>query len=447
MQHTISHTTQKLVVNDPIIGQPEKVNSSHFARALISLKHRNFRLFWSGQFISLIGTWMQTTGQAWLVLQLTKSAWALGIVGALQFLPVMLFSLFGGVLADRVPKRTVVIFTQSFAMLQAAVLWLLIATGTVQLWHIFVLATLLGITNSIDMPTRQSFVVEMVGHEDLPNAVALNSSVFNMARIIGPGLGGLIIAWLGIAPLFLLNALSFIPVIIGLAMIDTKRLHAMIKPVVQQVTIAKVGTIRSIREGLAYIRQKPSVFLIIVVVGTISLFGINFNVILPLFATTVLNAGPAGFGFISSAFGAGSLLSALWLAWTNKKPDISFLLLASIVFCVLEIIFALSHWYRLSLVLIACVGFSQIAFAAIANTTLQTVTPDHLRGRIMSVYMLVFNGSIPLGNLFTGGLVSLFGAPVALIAGGALSLIAAIAGWIFRAPAEKDIAQSLYHKE
>jgi MFS family permease len=447
MQHTISSQTQKLGVNDLSTIQPVEHPRSHFARALISLEHRNFRLFWSGQLISLIGTWMQTTGQAWLVLQITKSAWALGLVGALQFLPVMLFSLFGGVLADRVPKRTVVVFTQSFALLQATVLWFLVATGTVQLWHIFVLATLLGITNSIDMPTRQSFVAEMVGRDDLSNAVALNSSVFNMARIIGPGLGGLIIAWLGIAPLFLLNALSFIPVIIGLVMIDVKQLHTAIKPIAQQVTVAKVGTIKSIREGLAYIRQKPSVFLIIVVVGIISLFGINFNVVLPLFATTVLHAGPAGFGFISSAFGVGSLLSALWLAWTNKKPDISFLLLASIVFCVLEIIFALSHWYQFSLILIACVGFSQIAFTAIANTTLQTVTPDHLRGRIMSVYMLVFNGSIPLGNLFTGGLVSLFGAPVALIAGGALSLVAATAGWIFRAPAEKDIAQSLYHKK
>ncbi|MBV9713051.1 MAG: MFS transporter, partial [Ktedonobacteraceae bacterium] len=397
--------------------------------------------------ISLIGTWMQTTGQAWLVLQLTKSAWALGIVGALQFLPVMLFSLFGGVLADRVPKRTVVLFTQSFAMLQAAVLWLLVATGTVQLWHIFVLATLLGITNSLDMPTRQAFVVEMVGHEDLPNAVALNSSVFNMARIIGPGLGGLIIAGLGIAPLFLLNALSFIPVIIGLALINTKQLHTVLKPAVQQATVAKTGTLKSIREGLAYIRRKPSVLLIIIVVGIISLFGINFNVVLPLFATDVLKAGPAGFGFISSAFGVGSLLSALWLAWNNKKPDISFLLLASVVFCVLEMLFAISHWYLLSLALIACVGFTQIAFTAVSNTTLQTVTPDHLRGRIMSVYMLVFNGSIPLGNLFTGGLAHLFGASIALLAGGGLSLIAAVTGWIFRAPAEKDIARSLYHKE
>src|ERR1019366_4815090 len=245
MQQTISRTTQKLEVVHRITEQPEKRTKGSFTRTFSALKHRNFRLFWTGQMLSLIGTWMQTTGQAWLVLQMTKSAWALGLVGALQFLPVLLFSLFGGVLADRVPKRTLVLFTQSSSMLLAAILWLLVVTGTVQLWHIFVLAVLLGITNSLDMPTRQSFVSEMVGHEDLPNAVALNSSVFNMARIIGPGLGGLIIAWLGIAPLFLLNALSFIPVLIGLTLINTKQLHTVIRPAIQQATIAKTGTFKS----------------------------------------------------------------------------------------------------------------------------------------------------------------------------------------------------------
>jgi len=382
---------------------------------------------------------MQTTGQAWLVLQLTKSAWALGVVGALQFLPVMIFALFGGALADRVPKRRVILFTQSFSLVQAAALWLLIATGTVQLWHIFVLAILLGLTSAIDMPTRQAFVAEMTGREDLPNAIALNSSVFNMARIVGPGLGGLLIAWLGITPLFLLNALSFIPVIIGLAMIDVTQLHTQLKQRVEK----QVGTFRSIRDGLSYIKMTPAVFLVIVVIGIVSLFGINFNVVLPLFATTILNAGPAGFGFLSSTFGIGSLLAALWLAWSNQRPSIRTMLLASILFCLLEALFALSHWYELSLLLIAFVGFAQITFTAIANTTLQTVTPDHLRGRVMGVYMLVFNGSIPLGNLFTGGLAHLFGAPIALLAGAAPSLIAAIAGWIFRSSAEKDVAKSL----
>src|SRR6202165_3796618 len=190
----------------------EKQQAHSLLRTCIALRHRNFRLFWFGQMISLIGTWMQSIGQAWLVLELTHSAWLLGIVGALQFLPVMFLSLFGGVLADRLPKRKGLLFTQTSAMIQATILWALVATGHVQIWHVLVLASLLGLTNSIDMPTRQAFVGEMVGREDLTHAIALNSSLFNMARVLGPGLGGLIIAWLGVAPLFLMNAISFIAV-------------------------------------------------------------------------------------------------------------------------------------------------------------------------------------------------------------------------------------------
>jgi MFS family permease len=419
----------------------EKQQVKGLLRTFLALRHRNFRLFWFGQLISLIGTWMQSIGQAWLVLELTHSAWLLGVVGALQFLPVMLLSLFGGVLADRLPKRKVLLFTQSFAMLQAVLLWALVASGQVQIWHVLVLAALLGLTNSLDMPTRQAFVVEMVGREDLTNAVALNSSLFNMARIVGPGIGGLIIAWLGVAPLFLLNAISFIAVIIGLALIDMNHLYALAtRPNVSLDTV-KQSTLQSLREGLSYVIRTPSVLLITAVVGVISLFGINFNVILPLFARDVLHAGPEGFGFISAAFGLGSLFSALWLAWGNNKPSIRQLLIGALAFCVLEILFAISHMYVLSLVLIAAVGFSQIAFSATANTTLQTVSPDHLRGRVMSVYMLVFAGTVPLGNLFTGGIAHLFSAPISLLLGGGLSLIAAIVGWILRKPAEKSLAE------
>jgi len=419
----------------------EKQQVKGLLRTFLALRHRNFRLFWFGQLISLIGTWMQSIGQAWLVLELTHSAWLLGVVGALQFLPVMLLSLFGGVLADRLPKRKVLLFTQSFAMLQAVLLWALVASGQVQIWHVLVLAALLGLTNSLDMPTRQAFVVEMVGREDLTNAIALNSSLFNMARIVGPGIGGLIIAWLGVAPLFLLNAISFIAVIIGLALIDMNHLYALARRPNVSLDTVKQSTLQSLREGLVYVIRTPSVLLIIAVVGIISLFGINFNVILPLFATDVLHAGPEGFGFISAAFGLGSLFSALWLAWGNNKPSIRQLLIGALAFCVLEILFAISHMYVLSLVLIAAVGFSQIAFSATANTTLQTVSPDHLRGRVMSVYMLVFAGTVPLGNLFTGGIAHLFSAPISLLLGGGLSLIAAIVGWILRKPAEKSLAE------
>ncbi|HLX40038.1 MAG TPA: MFS transporter [Ktedonobacteraceae bacterium] len=424
----------------PLVHEQQPVKG--LLRAFVALRHRNFRLFWFGQLISLIGTWMQSIGQAWLVLELTHSAFLLGLVGALQFLPILLFALFGGVLADRWPKRKVLLFTQSFAMTQAIILAVLVFTGTVQIWHIFVLATLLGLTNSIDMPTRQAFVVEMVGHESLTNAIALNSSVFNMARIVGPGIGGLIIATLGVAPLFLLNAVSFIAVLIGLAMIDMKTLYDQPKRGAMLHNEPKQSTFQSLREGLTYIVRTPSVFLIIMVVGVISLFGINFNVVLPLFATEVLHVGATGFGFISSAFGLGSLVAALWLAWGNKKPSIIHLLVEATIFCVILGLFALSGNYYLSLLLIAAVGFTQISFSAIANTTLQTVTPNHLRGRVMSVYMVVFAGSTPIGNLFIGGLAVLLGVPVALLSGATLSLAAAIGGWVFRKPAIKSLAEA-----
>src|SRR5579859_1212839 len=338
---TIYHDEQEHSVLE---ADYEKQQVKGLLRTFLALRHRNFRLFWFGQLISLIGTWMQIIGQAWLVLQLTHSAWLLGVVGALQFLPVMLLSLFGGVLADRVPKRKVLLFTQSFALLQATVLWTLVATGEVRIWHVLVLATLLGLTNSLDMPTRQAFVFELVGREDLPNAIALNSSLFNLARIVGPGIGGLIIAAMGVAPLFLLNAVSFIPVIIGLAFIDMGGLYTQRKRLegTNNIHMAKQSTMQSLREGLAYVAHTPSVFLIIAVVGIVSLFGINFNVVLPLFATSVLHSGAEGFGFISSAFGLGSLLCALWLAWSNHKPTIHYLLVSVFVFCVFETFFAIS---------------------------------------------------------------------------------------------------------
>src|SRR5579883_1115560 len=443
---TISEHSQEQVVLERAFSQEALVTTAPsrrargLLRAFIALRHRNYRLFWFGQMISLIGTWMQTTGQAWLVLELTHSAWQLGLVGAIQFLPVLLFSIFGGVFADRWPKRRVLLCTQSAAMVQATILWILVASGHVQIWQVYVLALMLGLTNCLDMPTRQAFVVEMVGREDLPNAVALNSSIFNMARIVGPGIAGLVIAVSGVTALFLLNALSFIAVIAGLALINVNELHAQVTKLAEQGKPQK--TWQSLGEGIAYILRTPSVLLVILVVGLISLFGINFNVVLPLFATEVLNVGSIGFGFLSSAFGIGSLISALWLAWGNKRPDIHRLLAASLIFCVLLAFFAISHIYPLSLVLIAATGFSQIAFTALANTTLQTVAPDHLRGRVMSVYMVFFAGSVPLGNLLVGWLSGLYGASIALFICAMLSLIVAVAAWVWRKPAEKDLAES-----
>lgn len=430
----IPHDSQELKA----VRLDTQQEAHEWPRAIISLRHRNFRLFWCTQLISLMGTWMQSIGQSWLVLELTHSAWLLGVVGALQFLPILIFGLFGGLLADKLPKRKVLVWTQAASAVQAVIIWLLVMSGQVQLWHVLVLALILGITNAIDMPTRQSFVVEMVGREDLANAIALNSSSFNMARIVGPSIGGIMIARLGEAPLFLINALSFIPVITGLLLINSQQLHAQVQ---KQLDGTKQGTLQGLREGLGYVRYMPAVFLIIVTVGVISLFGINFNVVLPLFASDVLQAGPNGYGFISAAFGMGALLAAIWLAWRNASPSIQHIVVFGLLFAIFEALFALSHWYALSLLLIACVGFTMISFAAMANTTLQTVTPNKLRGRIMSVYLLVFNGSTPIGNLFTGAMANWVGTSLSLFVGALISLIAAIGGWIYRKPAEQSIKE------
>ncbi len=360
-------------------------------------------------------------------------------MGALQFLPVLFLTLFGGVLADRLPKRKVLVFTQTSLALQAATLCLLVFTGRIEIWQIYLLAVLYGLTNALDMPTRLAFFVEMAGRESLPNAVALNSSAFNMSRIVGPGIAGLIIAQFGEGPLFLVNALSFVPVIIGLLMIDAKKLY--IRHIEAETTPS--GTLRSLREGLMYVRQTPAIFLIIVVVGLVSLFGINFNVTLPLVATA-LHVGSEGFGFISSVFGFGALVAALWLAWGNRRPNLSRMLIFAILFSIALGLFGLSQWYPLSLLLAALTGFMLISFTALANTTLQTLSPDSLRGRVMGVYMLVFNGSTPIGNLFIGGLANSFGISIALTSSAILSLIAAVVAWFHRASAVEDMAHTIF---
>lgn len=405
-------------------------------RAFSSLRHRNFRLYWFGQMLSWVGTDMQTVGQVWLVLELTHSPWQLGLVSALQFMPILLFSLVGGIFADRWPKRRVLLVTQAAAMSQAFLLWTLSATGTIQIWHIYVLALLLGLTNSLGQPTSSAFVVEMVGREDLSNAVALNSSLSNLARVVGPGLGGIIIAFSGITVLFLLNALSFLTVITGLTLIDSHRLYSQVP---QRASAEERQHIwQSLGEGMKYVWKTPAIVLMILVVGLVLLFGENFNIVLPLFATDVLHIGSTGFGFLSAAMSVGALLSSLWLAWSNLRPTISRVLFSALAFAGLEAIFAVSHIYLLSLVLMASMGMTVAVFGALAITTLQTVAPDHLRGRVISVYVLFFTGSLPLGSLLTGWLTGLCGPSLGLLICALLCLLVVAGGWLWRKPAEKD---------
>ena len=418
-----------LAAETPVISAP-RLTGKGLLRAFVALRHRNYRLYWSGQVVSLMGTYMQTIGQAWLVLELTHSGWQLGLVGALQFLPVLLFTLFGGIFADRWPKRRILLVTQLAAMAQAFLLWVLVASGTVQLWHLYVLALLLGLTNSMYLPAIRAFVIEMVGREDLPNASALNFSFSTLARIVGPGIAGIIIAGSSVTMLFLLNALSFLPVIVALTLIKSHELHTQADH--HPDALAWQETWKSLREGLGYVWKTPVLLVVIVAVGLVLLFGSNFSVLLPLFATEVLHTGASGFGFLSAALSVGALFSTLWLAWSNEQPTIRHLLLGMLVFGVLEVVFAVSRIYPLSLVLIASIGFMETAFAAQALITLQAVVPDHLRGRVTSVQVLFFDGSVPPGYLLMGWLASLWGAPVAMLIGALLSLLVTGAGWVWR---------------
>ena len=346
-----------------------------------ALRVRNYRLFWTGQLISQTGSWMQRTAQDWLVLQLTHSPFALGLVTALQFLPVLLLSLIGGVLSDRWPKHRLVIITQTAALLQAVTFATLVATGAIQLWHVYVLAFLQGTIVAMDNPVRQAFVVELVGRDHVVNAVALNSMLFNGARIIGPALAGIMIAgasnlFTGIALVLGVNAISFVAVLVGLIMIDPNALHRSAPG-----PAGKMG--QRLLEGLTYVWHTPSVLLIMIIVAAIGTFGYNFSVVLPLLSGFVLHTNAAGYGGLSAFLGFGSLVGALGTAYT-RQVTMRRLIIGSTVFSILLGAVAISTNFVLSGVLLVMLGFAGILFSTSANTLIQLTVPDELRGRVMS---------------------------------------------------------------
>jgi MFS family permease len=409
--------------------------ASTLAGTFRSLRNHNYRLFFFGQMISLTGTWMQTIGQAWLVLDLTHSPLALGTVTMLQFLPISLLVLFGGVIADKVPKRRLLVLTQTAAMTQAFVLAFLTWSGLIALWQIYLLATMLGLTNALDNPTRQAFVVEMVGRDDVTNAVALNSSMFNSARLIGPAVGGVIIAVVGVGAAFFINGVSFIAVIIGLLLMRPALLHPASRG-------GEGRLLEQLAEGLRYSLRTPSILLILILMASIGTFGYNFTVVLPLLARNVLHVGSIGFGAMTSAVGVGSLMAALALA-TLRKPSRRTLLVGATAFAAILAAVAASHWYVLTLVLLVALGVAGISFTATANSTLQITAPDHLRGRVMSLYMLLFAGTTPIGGQLTGimaehiGIQSTVGIEAAICALGIAAALAYLAAQ--RAPARANI--------
>ncbi|WP_428558629.1 MAG: MFS transporter [Solidesulfovibrio sp. DCME] len=377
-----------------------------------SFRHRNFRLFFAGQFISLVGTWMQSVAVSWLVYRLTGSSLALGAVGFVTHLPVFVLGLWGGCLADRRDKRWLLVTTQVAAMLQAFALAALTLSGAATVWLVGALAMVLGVVNAVDMPTRQAFVVEMVGKEDLHNAIALNSSMFNSARVLGPALAGLLVAAVGEGVCFLLNAISYLAVIASL-------LCMRLPPATGCRAEEPMGA--HIFEGLRHAWQDRAMRGILASLCLASLFGASFMILLPVMTDAVLGHGAQGLGFLTAAAGVGSVVAALTLAVRPQSRGLGRIrVLAGMGFGATLTAFALSRAFWLSLCLSPVLGFFLILFFAAANTSLQLRSPDALRGRVMALYAITLVGMAPFGSLLAGGLASLIGAPATLAVCGAV---------------------------
>lgn len=397
-------------------------------RSLTAFEHRNYRLFYAGQAISLIGTWMQQVAQAWLVLELSGGdpLW-LGVVAAAQFVPVMILGLFAGVLADALPKRQTLLVVQSVMMVLAVILTILTATGVVEIWMVVGLALLLGCANAVDMPVRQAFPIEMVGARNIGTAVSLNSAMFNGARVIGPAVAGLTIGAFGIAAAFAINAASFLAVLVGLSMMRDEELT---RPVAAPRPRTPGEVLANLREGLVFVRRTPVVLMAVSVVGLVATFGMNWNVVMPPFAQDVLDSDAAGYGFLMTASGLGALAAAIGLI-VGGRPRPRRIAVGGVVLGLASVVLSQVAVFPVALVLMAIIGAGGISMAATANATIQLSVPDALRGRVMSVYTTVFSASVPLGGLIMGALASTVGIAPTVLIGGALSFATSLAALIW----------------
>jgi MFS family permease len=382
---------------------------------LRALRQRDFRLFWSGQLVSLVGTWMQSVGQSWLVLELTNSPFRLGMIGTLQFGPILLFSFLAGAISDRVRKRRMLIGTQTALMVQAFTLSALAWTGHVQYWHVAALATLYGLANTLDIPTRQSFIAHLVPRGDLMNAIALNSAVFNGARVVGPAAAGLLVASYGTAAAFLFNGLSFLAVIAALAAIRTE--GAPRPP-------SGLGMRAEIAEGVRYALGTSRIALVFGLLLSVSLFVVNMNVLVPLIARNVLNQGAHGFGLLMASLGAGAVVGALTVAaLAIGRPPLGFVVGPALAASLLLLALSFVSHFGLAAAVLAALGFAQIVFMTSCNTTVQITVPDELRGRIMGLYALVFAGMTPIGSLLMGAIAERWGVARACAFGGSMGVL------------------------
>jgi MFS family permease len=381
-----------------------------------ALRYRDFRLFWIGQLVSLSGTWMQSVAQGWLVYSLTKSPFYLGMVAAVGSLPILLFTLAGGIVADRFKKRNLLLMTQASSIVPALLLGVLTEFHLIAVWQVALLAALLGTINAFDIPARQSFLVDLVGKSSLTNAIALNSAAFHGARMVGPVIAGMAIAYIGLPACFYLNAFSFLAVIVALSKIR----------IMGDIHGSSKGFVKDFTEGIQYMRSRPEVFRTIILIAFFSLFGMPFITLLPAFADQVFRAGAKGFGFLVGATGAGALSAALMLAF---KGDITekgkFMSVAALLFPASLLVFSLSSNFYLALAALAVIGWSLVSFLAIANSFIQLSVPDNLRGRAMSVYTLVFLGTAPIGNSLIGTFADAVGSGNAVGISAFLCIIAA----------------------
>jgi MFS family permease len=385
-----------------------------------ALRHRNYRLFFVGQLISVVGSWMQSVAQAWLVYRLTGSALLLGLVGFADKVPVFALGLAGGLVADRFDRHRVVIATQSLMLLQALILGILAVSGAVQVWQIMALAVFGGIVNAFDLPARQSFIASMVAQDDLPNALALNSSIFNAARVIGPAIAGVVVAIIGEGPCFLLNAASYLAVIGCLLM-----MRFGTRPGRSEVT----STLDYILQGIRFALANPPVRGLLLLIGLVSVCGMPYIVLMPIFAGEILGGGPRALGTLMGCTGVGAFVGAAALARRESVEGLGRVVaLGAIGFGFSLVLFGLSKSFALSCAVLVMVGFSMITQAAATNLLLQSLCPDRLRGRVMSLYTMMFVGMAPFGSLLAGSLAHNIGTPATVAFGG---ILCAAAGMVF----------------
>lgn len=392
--------------------------ASRLPAALRTLKHRNFQLFLSGQLISLIGTWLQSVAESWLVYRLTGSSVLLGSMAFAGQIPVFLLAPVGGIVADRFSRRRIIIATQTLSMLLALALAVLTLTGLIRIWHLFAMAALLGLVNAFDIPARQVFVVDMVGKTDLMNAIALNSSMFNASRIVGPAVAGILVASIGEGWCFFANGISYLAVIAGLLMIRLNH---------QSPAPGGGSALANVTEGFRYVWQTGPVKALLLTVGLVSLMGLPFVVLMPLFADQILHGGPKGLGLLMGSTGIGSLIGALLLAARKDVRGLGRWITFSLAGMGASLIlFAYSKFFWFSAGMLLLAGFAIMLMMGASNTLIHVMVPDHLRGRVMAVYSMMFMGMPPVGGLTAGVLAEHAGAPLTVALGGAACILAGV---------------------